>query len=48
MTYEMNKFNFAVEYDRCNPITKEEAIKAYFKQLNSKLLNSYFIQQITY
>lgn len=48
MTYEMNKFNFAVEYDRCNPITKEEAIKAYFKQLNSKLLNSHFIQQITH
>lgn len=43
VTYQSHKYNFAVEYDRCNPVTKEEAIKSYFKELNSNIFRAKFL-----
>jgi len=37
--YEANEFKFATDYDRENPVTRDEAIEAYFNKLMGKMDN---------
>ncbi|KAL4497851.1 hypothetical protein ABPG72_000606 [Tetrahymena utriculariae] len=34
--YQKQQYNFANDYDRCNPITKEKAIKSFFNELKQR------------
>ncbi|KAL4453973.1 hypothetical protein ABPG74_003856 [Tetrahymena malaccensis] len=34
--YQNQQYNFANDYDRCNPITKEKAIKSFFQELKKR------------